>query len=177
MPTAGTASAVAGVIALVLLTVSVVLGVAVSQRRQLPASTRYGSRVLHERVSLFALALVVLHVLGAVAGAQLLVVFVPFVAGFWLGLGAISFDLLVALVVTSLLRRRIGRRAWRAVHWASYACWPTAELHSFGFGVRSGRLFDLAVACALAVLAAAIWRLTGDKIKRRPGPVYRESRG
>jgi methionine sulfoxide reductase heme-binding subunit len=172
MPTAGTASAAAGVIGLVLLTASLLSGIAVSQRRQLPRSTRYGSRVLHERLSLLALAFVTLHVIaaetGRFGGVGLMAVFVPFVTTpqrFWLGLGAISLDLLIAVTVTSLLRRRLGRRAWRAVHWTSYACWPAAEAHSLGFGtgMRSGRLLDLAVACAVAVAAAVTWRLTGDR--------------
>ena len=57
----------------------------------------------------------------------------------WLGLGALAFDLLVALVVTSLLRRRLGLRAWRAVHWLAYACWPVALVHGWGTGTRRAR--------------------------------------
>jgi sulfoxide reductase heme-binding subunit YedZ len=181
MPTAGTASALAGIIALVLLTASLVLGVAVNQRRELPRAVRYPSRRLHENVSLLALGFLLIHVLTAIGGPfsrlRLLVVIVPFIAGpgrLWLGLGAIAFDLLVAVVVTSAARRRIGRRAWRAVHWTSYACWPAAEAHSlgFGFGFRSGRLFDLAIACLVAVVAAACWRLVAAArhTRRRRGP-------
>ena len=176
MPTAGTASAAAGVIALVLLTVSVVLGIAVSKRRELPRVVRYPSRKLHENVSFLALGFLVVHVLTAIGGpfgrARLLVIVIPFISGpgrLWLGLGAISFDLLITVVVTSLLRRRIGRKAWRAVHWTSYACWPAAEVHSLGFGIglRPGRLFDLAAGCAVAVVAAACWRLAGALRTRR----------
>ncbi len=170
MPTAGTASAASGVISLVLLTASLVLGVAVGQRRRLPASTRYPSRKLHEYTSVLALCFLALHILAAVAGpfgrVPLTAVFLPFVPApgqFWLGLGTVSSDLLVAVVLTSLLRRHIGRRAWRLVHWTSYACWPAAEAHSLGLGaaMRSGRLLDLAVGCAAAVAAAACWRLAG----------------
>ena len=169
MPTTGTASALAGVISLVLLTLSVVAGVLVTRRRDLPRAVRYPSRQLHENLSLLALGFLAIHVLLAISGpfgrAEWLVAFVPFVAGFWLGLGAISSDLLIAVVVTSLLRKRIGRKAWRAVHWTSYACWPAAEAHSLGFGsgFRSGRLLDLALACALVVLAASCWRLAGRR--------------
>jgi sulfoxide reductase heme-binding subunit YedZ len=81
----------------------------------------------------------------------------------WIGLGAIALDLLVVLVVTSLLRVRIGRRWWRAVHWLAYGCWPAAMAHSVGIGpsMRGGRLLDLAVACIALVLAAVTWRLAG----------------
>jgi sulfoxide reductase heme-binding subunit YedZ len=182
MPTAGTASAASGVISLVLLTASLVLGVAVGQRRQLPALCRYPSRKLHEYASMLALGFLVLHILAAVAEpfgrVRWIAVFVPFVpaAGrLWLGLGAVSFDLLTALVLTSLLRRRIGRRTWRLVHWTSYACWPAAEAHSLGLGaeMRSGRLLDLAVGCLVAVTAAASWRVLGRRrgSTRRPRPI------
>ena len=62
---------------------------------------------------------------------------VPFVSPyepFWLGLGAVSVDLMLALIVTSLLRARIGRRTWRAVHWLAYLSWPVAFAHSIGSG-------------------------------------------
>ena len=37
-------------------------------------------------------------------------------------------------MITSLLRRRFGYRAWRATHWAAYASWPFALLHGLGTG-------------------------------------------
>jgi methionine sulfoxide reductase heme-binding subunit len=67
---------------------------------------------------------------------------VPFISGyqtFWLGLGVVAIELLLALVVTSLLRTRIGRRAWRTVHWACYACWPIAVIHGLGIGGHDTR--------------------------------------
>ena len=69
--------------------------------------------------------------------SRLVDVVVPFVGAyrpFWLGLGALALDLLAALIVTSLLRARIGLRAWRAVHWVAYACWPVALVHGLGTG-------------------------------------------
>src|SRR5581483_4398313 len=67
----------------------------------------------------------------------------------------------LALVATSLARRRIGFRAWRAVHWLAYASWPVALLHSLGTGsdARSGWLAVLGVLCAVTVLASVVWRL------------------
>jgi sulfoxide reductase heme-binding subunit YedZ len=182
MPTTGAASNAAGVISLILLTVSVVLGVAVSQRRTLPRAVRYPSRRLHEQVSLAALGFLAVHILlsgvGSTSWSELITVFVPFGDRFfdlWLNLGVIASDLLIAVVVTSVLRRRIGRRAWLAVHWLSYACWPAAEAHSLGVGagLRFGQLFDLALGCAVAVIAAVIWRLTGRwrEIRQRASAV------
>jgi sulfoxide reductase heme-binding subunit YedZ len=89
---------------------------------------------------------------------------VPFVARYrtmWVGFGAVAFDLLVALVVTSLVRERIGRRTWRAIHWAAYAMWPIAVLHAFGTGSDIGQMWFLipTLACLAAVAAAVLWRV------------------
>jgi len=80
---------------------------------------------------------------------------------FWLGLGTVAFELLLAIVVTSLLRGLIGQVAWRLVHWLSYASWPVAVLHGFGTGTDawSAWLFALQAACIMAVLAATAYRL------------------
>src|SRR5205823_969111 len=77
-----------------------------------------------------------------------------------LGLGAVAFDLLLALIATSLLRARIGLRAWRAVHWLAYASWPVALLHTLGTGsdARAGWLAVVSIACTAAVVLAVLWR-------------------
>ena len=182
MPTSGTASAASGVISLVLLTAVVVLGVLLNRRRLGPLS-RYDGIRLHQNLSLLTLAFLALHIATAIAspygGLGPASAVVPFLGPRdrgWLALGVIASDLAIALVVTSLLRRRLGRRAWQAVHWLAYACWPAALAHSVGTGIgmRSGRLFDLAVGCMIAVLGAVAWRLAaprrlGSGAQRRPG--------
>jgi len=170
MPTlAGTVS-LTGIIDTVLLTGVVVLGVLVHGRRSVPALSRHGSLELHRYLALLAVVFLAGHVLGAVAGTYdgigLAAIVVPFVSArepLWIGLGAVSLDLLVALVVTSLLRVRLGWRSWRAVHWLAYACWPAALAHGLGIGpgMRNGQLLDLAIACIAAVAGAAAWRLAG----------------
>jgi len=182
MPTAGTASAATGVISMTLLTGVVVLGILVNRRGRLPGLPRFAGLHLHRYLALLAVAFLALHILTAVAvpfaGIGLAAAVVPFAAArdsFWIGLGAVSFDLVVALVVTSLLRRHVGWRAWRAVHWLAYLCWPVALAHSVGIGagMRHGRLRDLTAACIAAVIAAAAWRLAGTlrgRTRHRPEP-------
>jgi predicted ferric reductase len=83
-----------------------------------------------------------------------------------LGLGAVALDLLVAVLVTSLLRTRIGARLWRVVHWASYACWPVALVHGLGIGGRDSQLgwvISLNVSCAALVLVALVIRLRAER--------------
>ena len=96
---------------------------------------------------------------------------VPFVSAYrplWLGLGALAFDLFLALIVTSLLRARLGFRTWRAVHWLAYGCWPVAVVHSLGTGSDAGEPWMLALvaACVGSVLAAAVWRAGRDPARR-----------
>ena len=69
--------------------------------------------------------------------------------------------MLVALVITSLLRTRIGHRSWRRVHWLAYACWPVAVAHGLGIGTDRNAtwVFVLTAACAALVVATTTWRL------------------
>jgi len=64
-------------------------------------------------------------------------------------------------VATSLVRKRLGYRAWRRVHWLAYACWPVAVTHGLGIGTdRSATwVLVLSMACILAVLGTAVWRV------------------
>ena len=157
-----------GVVALLLLTVGLVLGVMGPTRFRTRRLPRFAVSGLHRNVTLLALAFVVVHVVTTILDGYTPIgvrdAFVPFVASYrpvWLGLGAVAFDLLLALIVTSLLRNRLGLRAWRAVHWLAYASWPVALLHSLGTGsdARSSWLVVLAVVCTIAVVAAVLWRI------------------
>jgi methionine sulfoxide reductase heme-binding subunit len=113
-------------------------------------------------------AFVAVHVLTAVADSyvsiSLAAAVIPFVSSYeplWLGLGAVSLDLMAAVIVTSLLRRHLGRRTWRAVHWLAYASWPVAVMHSVfsSKDLQGGPLLGLAFACIAAVLGALAWRV------------------
>ena len=122
-----------GLVALILLTLSVALGVANVKRLQTARVPRFVINAVHRNASLLALVFLAIHIvtvlLDTYVTIRLIDVVVPFGAGYrplWVGLGAIAFDLMLALVVTSLLRRHIGYRAWRATHWLAYACWPVA---------------------------------------------------
>jgi hypothetical protein len=157
-----------GLIALVLITASVVLGLLTSVRFALPNWPRFVTVGLHRNISLLVLAFTGLHILTTVtdsyAHIQLIAAFVPFTTSYrpvWLGLGAAAFDLLLAVTITSLLRVHVGHRLWRFVHWLAYLCWPAAVLHSLGTGTDTPQRWVLAITacCVAAVVAAAAWRL------------------
>jgi hypothetical protein len=171
-----------GIVALLLLTTSVLLGVANTTRWKSNRWPRFVIYGLHRNVTLLALTFTVVHVLTTIvdsfAPIGLVDAFVPFLSPyrpFWLGLGTVAFDLLLALILTTFLRRRIGTRAWRAVHWLAYAAWPVAMLHSLGTGsdARKGWLLFIGVACGATVLLAVIWRLlrtpTAEPVVRAAG--------
>jgi methionine sulfoxide reductase heme-binding subunit len=157
-----------GVVALVLLTSTVALGIAGTVRletRAVPGMVRSG---LHRNLSLLAVAFVVVHVVTTVldpfAGIGFISAIIPFSSDYrplWLSLGAIAFDLLLAVIISSLIRSRLPYRAWRGVHWLAYACWPIALWHGLGTGSDSRLpwLLALDAACVLVVAAAVSWRL------------------
>src|SRR5271166_2545385 len=157
-----------GAVALVLLTLAIALGVIDVRRLSSPRWPRFVIDSLHRNVSLLAMVFLALHILTSVldsfAPISLLDAFIPFGGSyrpFWLGLGAVSFDLLLAVTITSLLRQRMGYGTWRAVHWLTYASWPIALLHGFGTGsdVKSTWLLALSIACLAVVLAAVLARV------------------
>ena len=157
-----------GLVTLVLLTMSVVLGVVETVRWATPRWPRFVTAALHRNVSLLVMVLLAVHIVTSVLDGfvpiRWLDSVVPFVSAYrpvWLGLGALAFDLMLALVITSLARRYIGYPAWRAIHWTAYACWPLALVHGLGTGsdTRLNWVLVLNLACLAAVLAAVAWRL------------------
>jgi methionine sulfoxide reductase heme-binding subunit len=157
-----------GMVALVLLTAGLVLGVMGPVGAGGSRWPRFVVAGLHRNVTLLAVAFVAVHVVTTIADGYAPIglrdAFVPFLSSYrpvWLGLGAVALDLLLALVITSLARRRLGFRAWAMVHWLAYAAWPVAMLHALGTGsdARLGWLQLVAGACAVAVAASVTWRV------------------
>jgi len=175
MPTAATSPALwyltraTGMVTLVLLTASVALGILGVQRWRSARWPRFLTGGLHRNVSLLSVAFLAVHVVTAVTDSFVTIrwvnVFIPFTGSYrpvWLGLGAVASDLLIALIITSLLRQRLGYQLWRATHWASYACWPLALVHGLGTGTDPRHGWALAVLLgSLAVVCAATWWRVG----------------
>jgi hypothetical protein len=165
-----------GIVALILLTLSVALGVVDVRRLRTPRWPRFVLDAMHRNVSLLALAFLLVHIVTSVldsfASIRLLDAVLPFTASYrplWLGLGALGSDLLIALVLTSLLRRRLGYRAWRTTHWLAYACWPLALVHGLGTGsdTKAAWVLLLNAGCVLVVLVAVWTRATAGWPEQR----------
>lgn len=157
-----------GIVSLGLLTLAVMLGITTAARWATNTWPRFVVAGLHRNVSLLAVVFLALHITTVVVDGYVpirwLDAVVPFGSAYhpvWLGLGAIALDLFAAVVVTSLLRFRLGLRVWRAVHWAAYACWPLAVAHGLGVGsdTRQRWMLALDVLAIVAVAAAVCWRL------------------
>lgn len=156
-----------GAVSLILLTASVVIGIAAIGRLSGPGLPRFVVDGLHRTASLLAVVFLVVHIVTAVldsfAPISLVDAVIPFTGTYrplWLGLGAAAFDLILAVTITSLVRRHVGHRTWRGVHWLAYAAWPVAVVHGFGTGSDTSRTWMLAITigCIAAVLAGVVAR-------------------
>lgn len=157
-----------GVVALILLSAVVVLGIATSGHAKLGRLPRFATPALHRSIALLSVVFLGIHIVTAIvdpyAAVRVVQIVLPLPTGpypLWLGLGALSLDVLAAVIVTSLLRSRLSLRVWKSVHWLAYASWPLAFAHSLGIGtdVASTWFLGVAVACAGAVGLATSWRL------------------
>jgi DMSO/TMAO reductase YedYZ heme-binding membrane subunit len=165
----------AGVVSLVLFTSVMGLGVLTAGRWQTVSWPRFLTAELHRRLALLSVVFLGVHIVTAIAdpftSLGIVAAAIPFASSYrplWVGLGVISVDLVLALIVTSLLRSRIGGRTWRTIHWASYAAWPLALLHGIGSGTdgTSPWLLAVDVLCLGAVSLAVAWRFAAPRSGR-----------
>lgn len=161
-----------GVVLLVLLTLSVVLGVlSMGVGRPGRGLPRFVPQALHRNVALLSVVALAVHVATAVADSYVDIrwwqAVVPFGAAYepvWLGFGALALDLVAVVVVTSLLRSRLSHGAWRSVHVLAWAAWAASVVHTLGIGTDAQDPGGLAaiplVLCVGAVAAAFAARLS-----------------
>ncbi len=168
-----------GTVLLVLFTAVVVLGILATFGRSRPLNAsrvpRFLTQSFHRNVSLLALVLLVGHIVTAVVDTYVDIrwqdAFVPWggrYMPFWLALGTISFDLILVIVATSLVRDRLGHIAWRAIHLTGYAAWVASTLHGLGIGTDSTTSWSrmLTWVCVAAVVLAVFLRLGASAFRR-----------
>lgn len=164
-----------GMVALVLLTGIIVLGVLGPLRVSTKLWPRFAIQTVHRDLALMALLVVAIHVVTITADTYVSVplsaAVLPFgssYAPFWTGMGAVAFDLMLALVGTSLLRSRLGFRTWRFVHWSAYAAWPLAVAHGIAAGTDSNQPWALAgaIVCVAVVAVAVAMRVQSGSAAR-----------
>jgi sulfoxide reductase heme-binding subunit YedZ len=157
-----------GIVALVLLTLTMVLGLVTTSRSRARHWPGFAQQEIHRRISIMAVVFLALHVLTSVLDTYVnigwLAVVVPFASPysrFWVGLGAVALDLMIAVLASSLLRARLRPGTWRGIHWLAYASWPVALAHTFGLGTDAGEqwVIVLGALCVIAVGMSLIWRV------------------
>ena len=167
-----------GVAALVLFTAVLVLGVLLSGQRKLTPTGQAVAMGVHRSLSLGSMIFLVVHIISAVLDTYVhvgwLATVLPFTSGYesaWMTLGTLSFDALIAVIATSLLRDRIRRSTWRWVHLASYLSWPVAVLHSYALGTADEPILrGCTLGCAVIGIGAIGWRMVAthpDAERRR----------
>jgi predicted ferric reductase len=157
-----------GLAALMLLTASVVLGVVSVMRVHSPRWPRFALSLVHRNLSLLALAFGVVHVAISVIDSYVPITvadaFIPFTAEYkplWIAIGAICADLMLAVLITTALRRHLGFHAWRTVHLASYGCWAAGVVHSIGIGTDAR-----SAVWGVMIVAACIGAVGGAFVQR-----------
>jgi methionine sulfoxide reductase heme-binding subunit len=162
------ATRASGIVALVLLTLVMVLGVTTVNRARARHWPGFALQELHRRSSMLAVVFVALHVLTSVLDSFVhigwVAIVIPFTSSyspFWVGVGTVALDLMLAVFISSLFRARMKSSTWRALHWLAYGCWPIALAHTFGMGTDSGEywVIGLGAMCAVSVGLAVLWRL------------------
>jgi predicted ferric reductase len=157
-----------GVTLLVLLSLSTVLGILSTGRFRHDRWPRALTQGLHRDIGLLSCALLVAHILTVVLDEFVDVrwwhVLVPFTGSYeqvWLGLGTLASDLIIAVILTSLARRRLGHGPWRAVHMTTYAAWWLGVVHGLMIGTDSADLWSRAITwtCVALVVTAAAYRI------------------
>jgi methionine sulfoxide reductase heme-binding subunit len=159
-----------GIVLLLLLTATVLLGVWSTRGEAGSRVPRFAVQALHRNIGLLSVVMLALHVVTAVLDEYVDIrwwqAFIPWALHYepmWLALGIVAFDLLLAVILTSLARDRVGRRAWRAVHLTGYALWAVSLAHGLGIGTDSGEPWAqwTYAGSALVVAASVVLRLTG----------------
>jgi DMSO/TMAO reductase YedYZ heme-binding membrane subunit len=162
-----------GIVALVLFTAVVALGALVANRAGGKSVGRFELNELHRSLSLVAIIFLAFHIVTTVldtyAPTGWISAVVPFASHYervGVAVGAIAFDLMLAVLISSLLKARVRQQSWRFIHWFSWLAFASAILHAYlnGADTKSGAGLALVIACALVVLAAGVWRF----IKRPP---------
>jgi DMSO/TMAO reductase YedYZ heme-binding membrane subunit len=155
----------AGVLALVGLTGSVLLGLVATDRIVMTPGHRVMAQAIHRAFAFGTLAFLIIHIVTEILAQRSHVIdaVVPFLSPyrtFYIGLGTIASDLIVLLVVTSIIRKRFTAHGlawrWRAIHYSSYAAFVLGVLHGLLGGRAAKPYVDWSYGFAIAVTALGV---------------------
>lgn len=166
------AARAAGVVAYLLVSAAVALGLLLAGREPLERWPRFAVEDIHRFAGLLAGVFIGLHVFWLLIDSQAKLtatsIVIPFTSSyrpFWTGLGIVATELLLGLAVTNHYRKRIRYSTWRRLHYLNFAVWGAATLHGLGAGTDSG---SNAFTLMYAITAGVIVLLIGRRITARP---------
>lgn len=173
-------SRASGIVALVLIAGSVLLGLAMSARL-VPAQRKRAAARLHESVAIISLAAIALHGAALLGdkwlNPSLAAIAVPFAIGYrpaFVACGITGWYLAVLLGPSFYLRRRIGARTWRKLHRAIIVVWVLSTVHTLGAGSDASAIWLRAAVMipAVPIVYALVARLLGafGRPQRPPRP-------
>lgn len=169
------ATRASGIVALILLTLTMVLGLVTTSRARARNWPGFAQQEIHRRISIIAVVFLAVHVATSILDLYVHIgwfaIVMPFTSPysrFWVGLGTIALDLMVAVFASSLLRAHLKPGTWRTIHWLAYASWPIALAHTFGLGTDSRERWVIALGalCVASVGLSVAWRVRATAKRR-----------
>jgi hypothetical protein len=167
-----------GVISLVALSTTIMVGLVATDRLVLSIRQRVLLQSAHRTTGVIAVVALVLHVWMKIVEKHVSVVdaFVPFMQpGYnrvYVGLGTISGMIMILVMWSGLARSKfVGRGKpwmWRSIHAISYLMWPIALVHGLGAGRPAATWVTVSyVVCVLGVLVGLAVRLSVSLNRRK----------
>jgi methionine sulfoxide reductase heme-binding subunit len=166
-----------GLTAYGLLTASVVAGLVLKSKPFGRALKPAATTDVHRFLAMLGLGMLALH------GATLLVdrtlhmplagLLVPGASPYRpaaVAVGVVAAELMGLIYLSFFLRKRIGARNWRRLHWATYLVFLLATIHGFASGTDSTQPWarDLYLGAVGAVAFATAWRAAGRPTRPVP---------
>ncbi|MGX4652796.1 hypothetical protein ACWCHM_03815 [Micromonospora sp. SCSIO 07396] len=159
----------AGVVALVSLSLTVMMGLLATDRLVLMIRHRVLLQSAHRATGILGVAGLVFHVITkiAIGRAGPTDAVVPFIggSGLYVGLGTVAAFLMVSVLWTGLIRVRFAgvgpKWFWRSLHSLAYLSWPFALFHGLNAGRAAKSWVVLSyLACVLLVVVALLVRMS-----------------
>jgi methionine sulfoxide reductase heme-binding subunit len=163
------AARAAGVVAYVLLSAVVSVGLTMTGKKSLKRWPRFALEDVHRFGGILVGTFVVIHIVTVAIDAYLpfsvTSLLIPLTSKYrpvWIALGVVAAELLLALAVTNHYRnRQISYRFWRRAHYLNFVVWSAATLHGLGSGTDRSTVWLLAIyAVAVATVGGlTVWRI------------------
>lgn len=179
-PTFWIVARAAGITAYLMLTGSMLAGLALKSRALGKAARPAAVTDVHRSLAVGGLAALALHgaalVLDATVHVSPLALLVPGLIAYrpwWTATGVVAGEVMALVTLSFWARKRIGARLWRRLHWLAYAAFALATVHGLAAGSDTGRPWatGLYAGSVAAVVAATAWRAltAGGRPASRPG--------